>query len=48
MEVRNNRKYKEVVEEGRGPKVLKSKSPKVPRSKGSKVKGSQNPKDQDI
>ena len=30
----------EVVEEGRGPKVLKSKSPKVSRSKG--------PEDQDI
>ena len=30
----------EVLEEGRGPRV--------PRSKGSKVQGSQGPKDQDI
>ena len=36
-------KYEEVLEEGRGPRV--------PRSKGSKVQGSQGPrvpKDQDI
>ena len=32
------RKYEEVVEEGRGPAVLKSKSPK-----GPKVQGSQGP-----
>ena len=30
------RKYEEVLEEGRGPKVLNFKSPKVPRSKGPK------------
>ena len=28
------------MEEGRGPKVLKSKSPKIPGSKGAKVQGS--------
>ena len=33
-------KYEEVLEEGGGPRV--------PRSKGSKVQGSQGPKDQDI
>ena len=33
-------KYKEVLEEGRGPRV--------PRSKGSKVQWSQGPMDQDI
>ena len=39
MEVRGSmRKYEEVVEEGRGPAVLKSKSPK-----GPKVQGSQGP-----
>ena len=32
-----------MVEEGRGPKVLESKSPK-----GPKVHGSKGPKDQDI
>ena len=36
----HRRKYEELVEEGRGPKVLKSKSPKVSGSKG--------PEDQDI
>ena len=41
MDVRGiMRKYEKVVEEGRGPKALKSKSPKDQRSKG--------PKDQDI
>ena len=39
MDVRGIMREK-VVEEGRGPKALKSKSPKVQRSKG--------PKDQDI
>ena len=33
-------KYEEVLEDGRGPRVLRSKSPKVP--------GSQGPKNQDI
>ena len=41
MEVRGCKgKYEEVLEEGRGPRV--------PRSKSSKVHGSQGPKDQDI
>ena len=31
------RKYEEAVEEGRGAKVLKSKSLKVPRFKGQRV-----------
>ena len=33
-------KYEEVLEDGKGPRV--------PRSKGSKVQGSQGPKEQDI
>ena len=37
-----------MVEEERGPKVLKSKNPKVQRSKGLKDPWSQGPKDQDI
>ena len=48
--------YEEVVEKGRGPKVLKSRNPKVPgsegpwvlRSQGPKDSWSQSPKDQDI
>ena len=36
------------MEEGRGPKVLKSKSPKVSGSKGPKVQRSKGPEDQDI
>ena len=37
--------YEEVVEKGRGPKVLKSNSPKVPGSKGPWVLWSRGPKD---
>ena len=37
-----------MVEEERGPKVLKSKNPKVEWSKGPKDPWSQGPKDQDI
>ena len=37
MDVRGSRKYEEVLEEGRGPKVLMSKSTKVPGSKAPRV-----------
>ena len=41
---RGKRKYEEVVEEGRGRKVLKSKSPKAPGSKGPWVQRSHGPR----
>ena len=37
------RKYEEVVEEGRGRKVLKSESPRAPGSKGPWVQRSHGP-----
>ena len=45
----DKRKYEEVLEEGRGPRVPRSKGskvqgPKVPRSMGHKVHGSQGPR----
>ena len=42
------RKYEEVVEEGKGPKFLNSKSPRVQGSQHPKDPGSQGTKDQDI
>ena len=40
--------YEEVLEEGRGPKVPRSKGPKVPGSQAPRVLRSQGHKDQDI